>query len=182
MVGTYALFKKHTEILLPEIGKSYDDLMNFEAYLNNLAKKKPVTSAGKPIEKILSEHKEIVDSLRNIENALSGSHESLEDLDNLIVQEFVHIKGKIHPFLLNFFKGTPRHLAILESNLSVPEGKKDDNNSAQSKSDIIRSGELHAQTVDYIYAYIGFLSMFRNICMYIKSGTTRNSKTSIWKL
>jgi len=182
MVGTYALFKKHTEILLPEISKSYDDLMNFETFLNNLAKKKPITSTGKSITEILSEHKEIVNSLRNIENVLSGHHESLEDLDSRIVQKFVHIKGKIHPFLLNFFKGTQRHLAILESNLSVPEGKKDDNHSVQNKSDVLKSGELHAQVVDYIYAFIGFLSMYRNICMYIKSGIARNNKASIWKL
>lgn len=182
MVGTYALFKKHTEILLPEIGKSYSDLTNFRAYLSNLAKKKPTTSTGKTIDEILSEHKEIIDSLHKIENALSNPHESLEDLDNSIIPQFVLIKSKIHPFLLNFFKGTPRHLTILESNLSVPEDKKDDKISVQNTNDVIKSGELHAQTVDYIYAYIGFLSMFRNICMYIKSGTARSNKTSIWKL
>jgi hypothetical protein len=181
MIDTYVSFKKRAECWMPDIKKAATDLMDFEAYLEKLLKNKRTISTGKPANKILLEYRNILESLFDIKSILCKTHKSEIVLDRNIEGKLKSLKSNIRIFILNFYKGTKKHLKCLLNMLPEVENKKQDKKYAHNMIDIVRVGRLHSQIVEYIYSYISILFILRNLCMNIKDGIS-NNKRSTWKL
>lgn len=183
MVDTYVPFRKRTDYWMPEIKKATADLKDFETYLKKLLRNKHTISTGKPTENVLLEYRNILNSIFDIKNILCKTHKSEIALDEIINRKYEFLKSNVRVFILNFFRGTEKHLNFLVSVLPEVEKKKQDRNYTQDTIDILRKGRLHSQIVDYIYSYIRILFILRNLFMNIKEGISQNNnKASTWKL